>query len=75
MGISHTTPEEAIQIGVDIGANFYIGMHWGTIVLSDELPFEPPKRFAQNARMRGISSGKIWIMKIGETKKLVFSEP
>ncbi len=42
---SHATPEEALQIARDLRALRLVGMHWGTIRLTDEPPFEPPVRF------------------------------
>lgn len=41
----HATPEEAVQIGRDIGARRLIGMHWGTIRLTTEPLWEPAERF------------------------------
>ncbi len=41
----HVTPEEAIEIGRDIGARRLIGMHWGTIRLTTEPMLEPKERF------------------------------
>lgn len=41
----HCTPEEAIQIGVDIRARHLVGMHWGTIRLTLEPMREPAERF------------------------------
>ncbi|MDX5297936.1 MAG: MBL fold metallo-hydrolase [Gammaproteobacteria bacterium] len=41
----HCTPEDAVQIGVDIGARQVIGMHWGTIRLTTEPLDEPRQRF------------------------------
>ena len=67
---NHTTPEEAINIGKAIKAKTLLGMHWGTIELSDESPWEPPKRFIEAAQKAGFLSEKIWIMKIGETRIL-----
>jgi len=67
---NHTTPEEAIALGMDINANIFVGMHWGTIEMSDESPWEPPKRFKEAARKAGVSSKRVWIMKIGETRIL-----
>ena len=66
----HTTPEEAIKIGIDVRAGFMIGSHWGTIELSDEPHWEPPRRFKAHARKVGIHQGQIWVMKTGETKNL-----
>ena len=67
---NHTTPEEAVNLGMDINSNIFVGMHWGTIEQSDEPPWEPPKRFSEAARKAGISEKRIWIMKIGETRIL-----
>lgn len=64
----HTTPEEAVQIGLDLKATTLIAMHWGTIDLSDEPYWEPPKRFREKARKAGIPDGRTWVMKIGETR-------
>jgi len=70
MATVHTNPEEAIDAGMDINANVMVGMHWGTIELSDEPHWEPPKRFLKKARKMGISQERAWIMKIGETRIL-----
>jgi len=40
-GYSHVTPDEAIQIAIDLEATKSIGMHWGTFILSDEPILEP----------------------------------
>jgi len=67
---NHTTPEEAINLGIDINTNIFVGMHWGTIEMSDEPPWEPPKRFKEAAQKAKISLKRVWIMKIGETRIL-----
>lgn len=67
---NHTTPEEAVVIGKEINAKTLLGIHWGTIDLSDEPPFEPPKRLHAAARKSGYSTEEAWIFKIGETRKL-----
>jgi L-ascorbate metabolism protein UlaG (beta-lactamase superfamily) len=66
----HTTPEEAIQVGIDVGAKIIVGSHWGTIELSNEPHWEPPRRFEEHARKVGVPQEQIWIMKIGETRIL-----
>ncbi len=70
MWMSHVTPEEAIQIGVDINAKTLVGGHWGTIELSDEDHWEPPARFRSAGESAGMNTNNIWLMKIGETKIL-----
>jgi len=71
MHASHATPEEAVQIGRDIGARRLVGMHWGTVTLTEEPPFEPPVRFLAAGRAHGYAEDNLWIMKIGETRRLL----
>ncbi|MDF1685716.1 MAG: MBL fold metallo-hydrolase [Parvibaculaceae bacterium] len=70
MAASHATPEEAVQIGLDLRARQLVGMHWGTVVLTSEPPFEPPERFLAAGAAQGIAPENLWIMKIGETRPL-----
>jgi L-ascorbate metabolism protein UlaG (beta-lactamase superfamily) len=62
--------EEAVKIAKDVQAKNLLAMHWGTIQLSDEPPFEAPIRFQQAAERAGFSPDEIWIFKIGETRLL-----
>lgn len=62
----HANPEEAVAIAQAIRAKRALGMHWGTIRLTTEDPFEPPRRFLAAANA---SFGEnAWIFKIGETR-------
>jgi L-ascorbate metabolism protein UlaG (beta-lactamase superfamily) len=54
MSNSHTTPEEAIQIFLDLGGKTLIPMHYGTYDTSDEPAGEPIRRLRQKAIERGI---------------------
>ena len=65
---SHCTPEEGVQIGLDWRAPRLCGMHWGTIQLTDEPPFEPPVRFKAAALAAGFGESDTWTMAIGETR-------
>jgi L-ascorbate metabolism protein UlaG (beta-lactamase superfamily) len=67
---SHCTPEEGVQIGRDWGAPRLCGMHWGTIQLTDEPPFEPPARFRAAAAAAGFGEHDAWTLAIGETRAL-----
>lgn len=58
----HCTPEEAIQIGIDIGARHLVGMHWGTIRLTVEPMLQPKERF-----LTGAEGPARTVLRIGET--------
>jgi N-acyl-phosphatidylethanolamine-hydrolysing phospholipase D len=67
---SHVTPEEAVRVGRDVAADRLVAMHWGTIQLTDEPPFEPPDRFRTAAAGGGWTADDAWVMAIGETRTL-----
>ncbi len=66
----HVTPEEAIEVVQMVGARKAIGMHWGTIALTPENPFEAPIRFRNAARNQGFGEENAIAMRIGETRSL-----
>jgi L-ascorbate metabolism protein UlaG (beta-lactamase superfamily) len=70
MRAAHATPEEAVQIGKDSSSRTLLGIHWGTVVLTDEPPFEPPDRFREAAREAGYAGQDIWLFRIGESRPL-----
>lgn len=71
MQSSHCTPEEAAQIAQMLQGKKILGMHWGTIRLSGENPWEPPEKFKKAAKMNGYNDANIWKMAIGETRSLI----
>jgi N-acyl-phosphatidylethanolamine-hydrolysing phospholipase D len=64
----HTTPEEALRIGKDVGARRVVAMHFGTFDLADEPLDEPPLRFRVEAERLGLGPDRAWILSIGETR-------
>ncbi|MDE2437009.1 MAG: MBL fold metallo-hydrolase [Sphingomonadales bacterium] len=68
MESSHATPEEAVQIARDIRARVAIGMHWGSIMLTPEDPFEAPARFRRAALEQQYGEANAWILKVGEVR-------
>jgi N-acyl-phosphatidylethanolamine-hydrolysing phospholipase D len=70
MHMNHADPEEAVQIARDLGARRVMGMHWGTIIMTEEPPFEPPTRFRAAAEAAGYSEDEAWLLHIGETRAL-----
>jgi L-ascorbate metabolism protein UlaG (beta-lactamase superfamily) len=68
MELSHATPEEGITIARDIGARTAVGMHWGSIMLTPENPFEAPARFRAAAADQNYGAANAWILKVGEVR-------
>ena len=71
MKASHCTPEEAVEIAQMLKSKKILGMHWGTIRLSAENPWEPPEKFNRAAKLQGYKDKDIWKMAIGETRSLI----
>ena len=71
MQSSHCTPEEAVEITSMLVSNNILGMHWGTIRLSAENPWEPHVKFYNEALNQGYKKNQIWQLPIGGTKSLL----
>ncbi len=65
----HTTPEEALRVGLDVRARQIVAMHFGTFDLADEPLDEPPRRFRSEAERLGLPPDRAWVLKIGETRQ------
>ena len=63
----HMSPEEAVQAALDLRAKLAVPIHWGAYLLGDEPPEEPPQRFAEEARRRGL---KVRVLYPGEIFRL-----
>ena len=63
----HTSPEDAVQAFVDLGARWMVPMHYGTFRLSYEPVDEPVKRLKADAKRRNIGK-KICVLEEGVTK-------
>jgi len=68
METSHATPEEGVQIARDIGAKAAVGMHWGSIMLTPEDPFEAPELFRQAALEQQYGEANAWVLQVGEVR-------
>ena len=68
--IYHSNPEEALKIGQDLKSKKVLGMHWGTVVLSLEPIFDPPKRFKNSSNKYGYHVDDVIIFKIGQVEEL-----
>jgi L-ascorbate metabolism protein UlaG (beta-lactamase superfamily) len=68
MGMTHTTPEQALQLFADVRGLRFAAMHWGTFDLAEEPLEEPPRRLEAAARRAGLDQDRVWILKHGETR-------
>jgi L-ascorbate metabolism protein UlaG (beta-lactamase superfamily) len=68
---SHCTPEEALAIGRELRVRRIAAMHWGTVRLTDEPPFEPPERLRAALPAAGYAAADAWVMRIGETRDIL----
>ena len=67
----HCSPEEAVQIHLDVNSKQSIGMHWGTFLnLTDEPLDEPPVRLQKAVQSKGLNPETFITLKHGETLRL-----
>jgi N-acyl-phosphatidylethanolamine-hydrolysing phospholipase D len=67
MEYQHMDPAQAYQAFLDLGARWFVPMHWGTFDLTDEPLDLPPRELAQvvaaaggDARVRTLAVGERW---------------
>lgn len=66
---AHMNPEEAVQSYLDLGGRgAFVGMHWGTFILTDEPVLEPPERVRAAWSERGLPADELWLLVPGETR-------
>ncbi|MDG0813034.1 MBL fold metallo-hydrolase [Cohnella rhizosphaerae] len=68
MGGSHMTPEEAVQTFEDIGARYFVPMHYGAFRLADDTPKEALDRLNAEWERRGLPPDRLWTLEHGRTK-------
>jgi N-acyl-phosphatidylethanolamine-hydrolysing phospholipase D len=66
----HLNPEQAVQAHLDLGARRSLGVHWGTFILSDESPDEPPRLLLESARQKSLPDNEVFVLRPGETRVL-----
>jgi N-acyl-phosphatidylethanolamine-hydrolysing phospholipase D len=69
MRMTHLTPEEALQVFLDLQGRRLLGIHWGTFDLTEEPFDEPPVRLQVEAQRRGLDSNALWVLNPGETRQ------
>lgn len=65
---AHLSPEEAVRAWRELGGRgAFIGMHWGTFMLSDEPVLEPPSRLRSAWASEEHDSNLLVMLRHGET--------
>ena len=72
MKSAHLNPEEAVRVFEDLGAEFGLGIHWGTFKLTLEKMDEPPARLQAGLNARNIEDGRFRTLKHGESWRQPF---
>lgn len=67
----HMNPEEAVQALIDAGCRRSVAMHWGTFLLSDEPMGEPPLRFRDALKTRGLDESLHQVGAVGQSWEIV----
>jgi N-acyl-phosphatidylethanolamine-hydrolysing phospholipase D len=67
MRYHHLSPEEALQVHLDIGSKRSVAIHWGTFILTDEPLDEPPQRLERALEASGLPKKAFLVLKHGET--------
>jgi len=66
MAAQHTDPDEAVRIMIDLDARRALGIHWGTIQLTDEPREEPVALLASALQARGMDPARFVAANAGE---------
>ena len=66
----HTSPAEAVQACLDVGAPRMATMHWGTFVLSAEPVLSPVERAREAWAETGRPREDLWDLAVGESRSL-----
>jgi N-acyl-phosphatidylethanolamine-hydrolysing phospholipase D len=66
MSPQHVSPEDAVQLHLDVRSKLSIAMHYGTFILTDEDPCEPPVRLAAELDRLRLDPSCFITSKLGE---------
>ncbi|MNR26330.1 metal-dependent hydrolase [compost metagenome] len=70
MGTQHVTPEEALQAFMDIGAQYFVPMHYGSFRLADDTPREALDRLHADQARLALDESRVVVLPHGETWRL-----
>ncbi|CAF0775449.1 unnamed protein product [Adineta steineri] len=63
MEAQHVSPDEAVQIHMDVQSKQSIGVHWGTFALANEYFMEPPFKLSQAVKNNLLNSSSFIVLK------------
>lgn len=63
----HTSPEDALEVHLDTRCRRSVGMHWGSLPLTDEPVGEPPLRLAAALEARALDPSTFVALDVGGT--------
>lgn len=64
----HLNPEDAIRAFLDLGAEHFVPIHWGTFRLAFHPDHEPAQRLSREITRLNLKSERFLILKHGETR-------
>ncbi|GIM46407.1 membrane protein [Collibacillus ludicampi] len=67
LSVQHVNPEQAVRAYLDVGAKYFIPMHYGTFRLGDETPQEALARLRAEWNRLRLDPAGLYILKIGST--------
>lgn len=67
LSVQHMNPEQAVQAFLDLGAKYFIPMHYGAFRLGDETPQEALARLQSEWRRLKLDLSSLILPKLGET--------
>jgi L-ascorbate metabolism protein UlaG (beta-lactamase superfamily) len=65
--LEHVSPEQAVKAYLDVGAQAFIPMHYGTFRLANDTPKEALDRLSSEWKKLGLEQNNLKLLKLGET--------
>lgn len=65
MQAQHMSPEQSLDALGALGAQHFVGMHWGAYDLSDEPPTAGPALVLEHAAQRGLTNERVHVLQPG----------